>query len=125
MKEENKIVSKVGKENAFEVPEGYFESLTSKVMDQLQEVDQVVEQAPEEVSKWTKMKPLFYMAAFFAGAALIIRVASFTQKEDVASDATMANTEVVSDELIDVAVDRAMMDDYSLYVYLTDTSSEE
>jgi hypothetical protein len=38
---------------------------------------------------------------------------------------TEVDTEVVvSDEMIDVAVDRAMLDDYSLYVYLSDASVE-
>ena len=31
---------------------------------------------------------------------------------------------VVSDEMLDVALDRAMLDDYSLYVYLSDASVE-
>ncbi|GAA6460504.1 hypothetical protein K210099B7_21900 [Bacteroides xylanisolvens] len=34
------------------------------------------------------------------------------------------DTEVVSDEMLDVALDRAMLDDYSLYVYLSDASVE-
>ena len=37
---------------------------------------------------------------------------------------TEADTEVVSDEMLDVALDRAMLDDYSLYVYLSDASVE-
>ena len=35
-----------------------------------------------------------------------------------------AGTEVVSDEYIDVALDRSMLDDYSLYVYLSDATAE-
>jgi len=37
---------------------------------------------------------------------------------------TEIETEVVSDEMIDMALDRAMLDDYSLYVYLSDASVE-
>ena len=33
MKEEDEILRKVGTGNAFKVPEGYFENLTSEVMD--------------------------------------------------------------------------------------------
>ena len=36
----------------------------------------------------------------------------------------VVDTEVISDEMIDVALDRAMLDDYSLYVYLSDASVE-
>ena len=32
MKEEDNILKKVGKENVFRVPDGYFENLTSEVM---------------------------------------------------------------------------------------------
>ena len=38
--------------------------------------------------------------------------------------ANEAATEVVSDEYIDVALDRSMLDDYSLYVYLSDATAE-
>ena len=38
--------------------------------------------------------------------------------------ALVVDTEVISDEMIDVALDRAMLDDYSLYVYLSDASVE-
>ena len=60
------------------------------------------------------------MAAMFVGAALIIRVASSDHKpvaDDIAVAVTAmeADTEQVSDEMID---------DYSLYVYLSDASVE-
>lgn len=37
MKEEDKIQKKIGTENPFRVPEGYFENLTSEVMNRLPE----------------------------------------------------------------------------------------
>ena len=61
------------------------------------------------------------MAAMFVGAALIIRVASSDHKP-AADDITVAVTAMETD--IDVALDRAMLDDYSLYVYLSDASVE-
>ena len=65
----------------------------------------------------------------FVGAALIIRVASsdhILAADDIAVTvaAMEADTDQVSDEMIDVALDRAMLDDYSLYVYLSDASVE-
>ena len=44
--------------------------------------------------------------------------------DDVAVTEVLDTEVVVSDEMIDVAVDRAMLDDYSLYVYLSDASVE-
>lgn len=129
MKEEDTLLKKIGKEQPFKVPEGYFENLTSEVMNKLPEKEKVTyKEAP--VTTWTKMKPFLYLAAMFIGAALIIRVASSDHKpvaEDVAVTVAAVeevDTEQVSDEMLDVALDRAMLDDYSLYVYLSDASVE-
>ena len=125
MKEEDILLKKLGKENSFKVPDGYFENLTSEVMNKLPEKEKVVFKE-EPVSTWTRLKPLLYMAAMFVGAALIIRVASSDRKSvaDIDVAATEIETEVISDEMIDMALDRAMLDDYSLYVYLSDASVE-
>ena len=54
------------------------------------------------------------------------RVASTDHKPAAVDEVavTEVDTEVVSDEMLDVALDRAMLDDYSLYVYLSDASVE-
>ena len=125
MKEEDTLLKKLGKENSFKVPDGYFENLTSEVMNKLPEKEKVAFKE-EPVSTWTRLKPLLYMAAMFVGAALIIRVAT-TEHKSVTVDevaVTEVDTELISDEMIDVALDRAMLDDYSLYVYLSDASVE-
>ena len=125
MKEEDKIQKKIGTENPFRVPEGYFENLTSEVMNRLPEKEKVIvkEKVP---TMWDRVKPWAYMAAMFVGAALIIRVASTDHKPAAVDEVavTEVDTEVVSDEMLDVALDRAMLDDYSLYVYLSDASVE-
>ena len=125
MKEEDILLKKLGKEDSFKVPDGYFENLTSEVMNKLPEKEKVVFKE-EPVSTWRRLKPLLYMAAMFVGAALIIRVASSDRKSvaDIDVAATEIETEVISDEMIDMALDRAMLDDYSLYVYLSDASVE-
>ena len=121
MKEEDTLLKKLGKENSFKVPEGYFENLTSEVMNKLPEKEKVVFKE-ESVSTWTRLKPLLYMAAMFVGAALIIRVASSEHTpsvERMAADDT--ETEM---EYINMAVENSMLDDYSLYVYLADSDAE-
>lgn len=129
MKEEDTLLKKIGKEQPFKVPEGYFENLTSEVMNKLPEKEKVTYKE-EPVTAWTRMKPFLYLAAMFIGAALIIRVASTDYKpmaEDVAATVVAVeevDTEQISDEMLDVALDRAMLDDYSLYVYLSDASVE-
>lgn len=125
MKEEDILLKKLGKEDSFKVPDGYFENLTSEMMNKLPEKEKVFFKE-EPVSTWTRLKPLLYMAAMFVGAALIIRVASSDRKSvaDIDVAVTEIETEVISDEMIDMALDRAMLDDYSLYVYLSDASVE-
>lgn len=124
MKEEDNILKKVGKENGFRVPDGYFENLTSEVMSRLPEKETPVF-IKKEPTKWEKVKPWLYMTAMFAGAALIIRVASADRvpaTDNIAMDEP--ETEVVSDEYISTVLDNSMLADYSLYVYLSDASAE-
>jgi len=122
MKEEDKILRKVGTDNHFTVPEGYFENLTSEVMNKLPEKEKSAFTL-KEPTKWDKVKPWLYMAAMFVGAALIIRVASSGGNKSIEDKTVTAETETtepVSDQYIDAVLDHSMMDDYSLYVYLTD-----
>jgi hypothetical protein len=127
MKEEDQLLKKVGTGNPFTAPEGYFEHLTSEVMNTLPE-QEVSPFVVKEVTMWDRVKPWVYMAAMFVGAALIIKVASynpdpFKDKQIAATDAAAtADSEVVYDGYIDYAVNQSMLDDYSLYVYLTDAS---
>ena len=124
MKEEDNILKKVGKENIFRVPDGYFENLTSEVMSRLpeKETPAIIKREP---TKWERFKPWVYMTAMFVGAALIIRVAS-TDRTPVNNRIAMEEpeTQVVSDEYISAVLDNSMLDDYSLYVYLTDAGAE-
>ena len=124
MKEEDNILKKVGKENVFRVPDGYFENLTSEVMRRIPKKETTAT-VKGEPTKWERIKPRVYMTAMFAGAALIIRVAS-TDRTPVNNRMAMdePETEVVSDEYISAVLDNSMLDDYSLYVYLTDAGAE-
>lgn len=124
MKEEDNILKKAGKENVFRVPDGYFENLASEVMSRLPEKEKPAF-ITKEPTKWEKFKPWLYMAAMFAGAALIIRVASADRKPaDYMMAKDDAETEVVSDEYISTVLDNSMLNDYSLYVYLSDAGAE-
>lgn len=122
MKEEDNIRKKTGTENPFRVPDGYFENLTSEVMNRLPEKEKLTA-VQQEPTLWQKVRPWLYMTAMFIGAALIIRVASSNHtpsaEERMAADDT--ETEM---EYINMAVENSMLDDYSLYVYLADSDAE-
>ena len=122
MKEEDNILRKIGRENAFHVPEGYFESFTSEVMNRLPEKEKSAFEK-KEVTMWERVKPWVYMAAMFVGAALIIRVASSNHTPDE-TDRMAADEAETEMEYINMAVDNSMLDDYSLYVYLADSGAE-
>lgn len=121
MREEDKILRKVGTENPFKVPEGYFDNLTSEIM------TFIPEETPAKVVKmptiWDKMKPWAYMAAMFAGAALLIRIGSSSDETTMTNQLAIDETEQEM-KYISTIVDGAMMDDYALYVYLSDMNEE-
>lgn len=114
--------------SGFRVPDGYFESLTQQVMDRLPEAETETAQASAEVitltepTLWQRVRPWLYLAAMFVGAAFIIRMASPSADEKAAA---LAHEEAESQEIeyIENALDAAMMDDYSLYMYLAEDTN--
>ena len=68
MKEEDILLKKLGKENSFKVPDGYFENLTSEVMNKLPEKEKVAFKE-EPVSTWTRLKPLLYICLLYTSDA--------------------------------------------------------
>ena len=69
MNEEQDIIRKCGKRNPFQVPEGYFEDFTQRLMDQLPEQEEV-QPDEEQITLWQRVKPVLYMAAMFVGMIL-------------------------------------------------------
>ncbi len=121
MREEENILKKVGTENPFKVPEGYFENLTSEIM------AFIPEETPTKVVKmptlWDRMKPWAYMAAMFVGAAMLIRIGSSSNEPAITNQLALDDNKLEM-EYISTIVDGAMMDDYSLYMFLSDMNEE-
>lgn len=134
MKEETDLKQKIGKDNPFKVPEGYFENLTEQIMDKLPEIDNTKEE--KEISLWEKIKPWVYMTAMFCGMMFGLKVMmgdkalesqNGTEDISIASSDNAAqedDSDIIPDEYIDPIVDQVMMDDYTLYMYLTDADME-
>lgn len=121
MKEEDEIMKKLGKDNPFTVPEGYFQNFTDEIMGKLPEKKEVPSQT--KVRTWDRIRPWVYMTAMFIGAFLITKIASFHHRQD----SPIAQTDVaieqqMSDEEISTIISNTMMDDYELYQYLTDAT---
>ena len=64
MKEKSDILSKIGKDAGFKVPENYFSDFAEKMASSLPE--QEIKPLPEP-TLWHKVRPFVYMAAMFAG----------------------------------------------------------
>lgn len=125
MKEDTELKKKFGKENPFRVPDGYFENIVPEIMKQLPEAE-VQESA--DITMWERVKPWVYMVAMFCGLMFGLRV--MMMDSPVLKDADDRNVSMtdsvqgIPDEYIDPILDQAMMDDYSLYMYLTDADLE-
>lgn len=125
MKEDTELKNRIGKKNPFKVPEGYFENVVPEIMKQLPEAD-VQENA--EITLWERVKPWVYMVAMFCGLMFGLRVMMFDKP--VGKDIDKVNISMtdsvqgIPDEYIDPILDQAMMDDYTLYMYLTDADLE-
>lgn len=124
MKEEDKIKKRFGTDNAFKVPEGYFDNLTNEIMNKLPEKE-ILTSTEEEVSTWRKIRPWLYMAAMFIAILLPIRfIVNSTSNGKAELTASNKESVPVSDEYIDAIMDHTMMDDYALYQYLTETDTD-
>ena len=118
MGKEDLILKKVGTKNPFNVPDGYFDNFTKELMNQLPEKEMVM--VSSEITLWQRVKPWVYMTAMFCGIMLSVRV--FVGEPDKDEFPAISQTEVenLPDEDWEIMIDHIMMDDYTLYQYLTD-----
>ena len=65
------LLKDIPKDNPFKVPEGYFENFSNGIMSQLTDLEQEVS---IKINLWHRVRPWVYMAAMFAGVALMIRI---------------------------------------------------
>lgn len=71
MKTAHDPLDKLKTKNPFTVPEGYLEGLTERIMEKLPEP--VRENTRPPVTLYARIKPLFYLAAVFAGLLLFFK----------------------------------------------------
>ena len=120
MGKEDNIFKKAGTDNPFSVPDHYFEDFSRNLMAKLPEKEPLP--LPEEPTLWQRVKPWIYMAAMFCGIMLSVRVfVGEPQKEEI-PQINVADAENIPDEDWEIIIDRIMMDDYTIYQYLTDAN---
>lgn len=118
MGKEDNILKKVGTKNPFSVPDHYFEDFTRELMDKLPEKEPMPWM--EEPTLWQRVKPWIYMAAMFCGIMLSVKVFVGEPQKEEFPPISVTEAENIPDEDWEIIIDRIMMDDYSIYQYLTD-----
>ena len=125
MKEEKYLIEKVGRENPFRVPEGYFDTLTSQIMAKV-EAEGVeardIKTGKEKRAKTVWLRPVLYAAA--SVCALFISVVAYQSysEQGVAAPAqsVVANNQMImTDEYFDEAADYVMLDNQDIYACLS------
>lgn len=72
MRQEDKLKERAGNKIPYQVPEGYFESFKSKLMESLPDYpDKPIE---KQLSRWQRIKPYVYLAAMFAGIWCMMQI---------------------------------------------------
>lgn len=91
-------------ENPFKVPEGYFDNLTTQIMSQLPEQQDLKEPA-KTVTMMDRVRPWLYMAAVFAGLFLffkaIVGITHSGNTTQQGQESLLVHTEVSTDNLYD------------------------
>lgn len=93
MKTTHDHLDKLKEKNPFRVPEGYVEGLSESIMSKLP--DPVREVEAKQITFFTRVKPLFYMAAMFAGLGLFFKFfvgAPDTEKELITDSLLVQST---------------------------------
>jgi len=123
MKEEKYLIGKVGKENPFRVPEGYFDTLASQIMAKV-EAEGVeardIKPGKERRAKTVWLRPVLYAAA--SVCALFISVVAYQSYSDqgIAAPAqnVVANHQMTED-YFEEAADYVMLDNQDIYACLS------
>lgn len=118
MGKEDNILRKVGTKNPFRVPDRYFEDFTQELMSKLPEKEPMP--AMPEPTLWQRVKPWIYMTAMFCGIMLSVRIFVGEPKTEEFPSISQTEMEELPDEDWKIIINRIMMDDYTLYQYLTD-----
>lgn len=120
MGREDNILRKVGTSNPFRVPDHYFEDFTQELMNKLPEKEPMP--LMSEPTLWERVKPWLYMTAMFCGIMLSVKVFVGEPQKDEFPAISQTEVERLPDEDWEIMIDRIMMDDYTLYQYLTDAN---
>ena len=123
MKEDLDILSKLGKDSGFKVPENYFSDFNKQMMESLPKPNLTPQVKP---SLWVRVRPYVYMAAIFAGIWCMMRV--FNDMSGATS--TKAQIQAIVDGLedeknIDDLMLQESLNEYEILTYEDSVDAEQ
>ena len=123
MKEDLDILSKLGKDSGFKVPENYFSDFNKQMMESLPKPNLTPQVKP---SLWVRVRPYVYMAAMFAGIWCMMRV--FNDMSGAPS--TKAQIQAIVDGLgdeknIDDLMLQESLNEYEILTYEDSVDAEQ
>lgn len=137
MKEEHILKATLGTRNHFQVPEGYFDELVSKVMASIPESQPVVEMQVERISQRARILSLWQNAKLRKGAAVACVAlllggvsvgvgTSLSSRNDAQHVFGQNYTPVAQteDSSFDEAADYTMLDNQEIYASLLSESAD-
>jgi hypothetical protein len=120
MNEEKYLIERVGKENPFRVPEGYFDTLKAEVMARVDVSPLPVIPAEKKKAKVVRLRPIYYAVAASV-CALFISVAAYVSFDRSSVDPTVQQAVAQQDsyDSFDAAADYIMVDNEAIYACLS------
>ena len=122
MKEKNDILSTIGKDSGFKVPENYFSDFAEKMAKSLP--DQEIQPIPQP-TRWQRVRPFVYMAALFAGIWCMMQIFNGISSKDKG----IYNPEIVAGFQNEANVDDFMLhgdvSEYDILTYEDSVAAED
>lgn len=112
------LLDSINRKSGMKVPDGYFETLHDRVMQNLPQKEIIVEK-PAPVTFWTMAKPWFYMAAMFVGIALMFKVFVWTSG-DLSNTNMEAEAKETEREVVEDFIFYNNVSDFALYEFIAD-----
>lgn len=122
MKEKNDILSTIGKDSGFKVPENYFSDFAEKMAKSLP--DQEIQPIPQP-TRWQRVRSFVYMAAMFAGIWCMMQIFNGISSKDKG----IYNPEIVAGFQNEANVDDFMLhgdvSEYDILTYEDSVAAED
>ena len=123
MKEDLDILSKLGKDSGFKVPENYFSDFNKQMMESLPKPNLTPQVKP---SLWVRVRPYVYMAAMFAGIWCMMRVFNDMSGATSTKEQIQAIVDGLGDEKnIDDRMLQESLNEYEILTYEDSVDAEQ